>query len=230
MRTHRPGETALILVDLQPDFLPGGALAVANGDAVLAPALTLIDRFSWVVATQDWHPPGHGSFASSHPGRRPGEQIELAGLPQVLWPDHCVQGSPGAELAPALAARRSELSAVFRKGTDANIDSYSGFFDNGRRRATGLDSWLAERGIRAVVIVGLALDYCVKFTALDALSLGLDTYLVRDATRAVELAPGDGERALAEIEAAGGRLCTSQALLAELAAPQVQVQAREVGS
>lgn len=194
---------ALILVDLQNDFLPGGALAVPDGDAVLplANRYAADPGYELVVATQDWHPPGHGSFASSHPGRAPGEVIDLHGLPQVLWPDHCVQGTPGAELAAGLD--RSRVAAVFRKGTDPRIDSYSAFFDNGHRKATGLGDWLRERHVDEVHVLGLATDYCVRFTALDAVALGFRVVLLEDASRGVELAPGDVARAIAAMRDAG---------------------------
>lgn len=194
---------ALILVDLQNDFLPGGALAVPDGDAVLplANRYAADPGYELVVATQDWHPPGHGSFASSHPGRAPGEVIDLHGLPQVLWPDHCVQGTPGAELAAGLD--RSRVAAVFRKGTDPCIDSYSAFFDNGHRKATGLGDWLRERHVDEVHVLGLATDYCVRFTALDAVALGFRVVLLEDASRGVELAPGDVARAIAAMRDAG---------------------------
>lgn len=214
-----PSQTrALIIVDLQPDFLPGGPLGVSGGDEIVEPVLALMDRFEVVVATQDWHPAEHGSFAANHPGRAPGECVDLDGLEQILWPTHCVQGTPGAALVPALEARRGDLDAVFQKGTEPRIDSYSGFFDNGKRKPTGLGAWLRERGVEEVWVCGLALDYCVKFTALDALDLGLRTTLIRDATRAVELAAGDGERAIAAILEAGGEVVDSAAILGEAAA------------
>jgi nicotinamidase/pyrazinamidase len=203
------GKQALIIVDLQPDFLPGGPLGVNEGDQIIPRVLELMPRFDLVVATQDWHPPDHGSFAATYPGRRPGSLIELDGLTQILWPVHCVQETPGAQLVPELRAREHELAAVFRKGTDPTIDSYSGFFDNAKRKSTGLHEWLREHGVTAVSVCGLALDYCVKFTILDALELGFETTLIRDATRAVELAPGDGERAVAEIRARSGKVVDS---------------------
>ncbi len=195
--------TALIVVDVQNDFLPGGALAVPHGDEVVSPINRLIrDRsYALVVATQDWHPPGHGSFASQHPGRRVYEQVELAGLPQTLWPDHCVQDTPGAALAPGLDA--SGIHRIIRKGTDPAVDSYSGFFDNARRRATGLAEVLRGAGVSRVHVVGLASDYCVKFTALDARHLGFETAVLVHACRGVELRTGDCERAAAEMRAAG---------------------------
>ncbi|MBA3709406.1 MAG: bifunctional nicotinamidase/pyrazinamidase [Planctomycetes bacterium] len=197
---------ALILVDIQNDFCPGGALAVRDGDAVVSPANRLMDACEVIVATQDWHPRDHGSFADNHPGRKPFELAELAGLAQVLWPAHCVQGTPGADFHPALD--RARIQRVFPKGTDPAVDSYSGFFDNGRRRSTGLGEWLRERGVDEVVLAGLATDYCVKATALDALASGFRTTVVADACRAVDLNPGDGERALTEMRAAGCVIAT----------------------
>ncbi len=203
---------ALILVDLQNDFVPGGALAVPRGDEVVPLAGQLAARFDLVVATQDWHPPDHGSFAIQHEGREPGDTIVLAGLPQILWPVHCVQGTRGAEFVETLDMSR--VRKVFRKGTQRDIDSYSGFFDNGHRRATGLGDYLKERSVSAVYVLGLATDYCVKFTALDARSLGFETCLIEDACRGVELAPGDVDRAVEEMRAAGVRVLRSGTLLA----------------
>ena len=198
---------ALVLVDIQNDFLPGGALAVPRGDEVVPIANRLQPRFGLVVATQDWHPPGHGSFASTRPGRKPGELAELAGLPQVLWPDHCVQETAGAAFAQALAMNRVE--AIIRKGTDPSIDSYSGFFDNGHRKSTGLGDYLKGRGATDVYVLGLATDYCVKFTALDAVRLGFRTFLVQDGSRGVELSKGDVARALDEARKAGVQIVQS---------------------
>src|SRR5262245_11550881 len=191
----------LILVDIQNDFLPGGALAVPRGNEVVPVANRLQPRFELVVATQDWHPAGHGSFASGHPGKRVGEVIELEGLEQVLWPDHCVQGTAGAEFSGALDTRAVE--AVFRKGTDRRIDSYSGFFDNGHRKATGLGPYLKGRGVTDVYVCGLATDYCVKFTALDGVKEGFRVHLVEDASRGVNLRPDDVRRAVEEMRGAG---------------------------
>jgi nicotinamidase/pyrazinamidase len=198
---------ALILVDIQNDFCPGGALEVPRGDEVVAVANRVQQRFELVVATQDWHPRGHGSFASSHPGRRPGEVIDLHQLPQVLWPDHCVQGSRGAEFHPELATER--VAAVFRKGMDPAIDSYSGFFDNGHRKATGLAGCLRELGAKQVHVLGLAADYCVKFTALDARREGFETFLVVDGTRGVDLRAGDVDQAISEMREAGVEIVES---------------------
>jgi nicotinamidase/pyrazinamidase len=192
---------ALIIVDVQNDFCPGGALAVREGDLVVDVINRLQPQFDLVVATQDWHPRDHGSFAANHPGHRPGDQIELDGLPQILWPVHCVQNTPGAELHPRLD--RAGIARVFPKGTDPKVDSYSGFFDNGRRSSTGLGEYLKECGIGHVSICGLATDYCVKVTALDAKSLGFNTHLLVAACRGVELFAGDVQRAIEDMRAQG---------------------------
>lgn len=194
----------LIVVDVQNDFLPGGALAVPEGDAVVEPINRLMKRMELVVATQDWHPADHASFASQHKGRSPGEVIDLDGIEQVLWPDHCVQGSAGASFESRLDV--ACFSHVVRKGGDRRIDSYSGFFENDRKTATGLERYLRERGADRLYVAGLATDYCVRFTALDALALGFETILVADACRAVNLNPGDGSAAIEAIRAAGGAI------------------------
>jgi len=199
---------ALILVDIQNDFMPGGPLAVPAGDEVVPIVNQLTERFEVVVATQDYHPRGHGSFASMHPGRAAFEVAELDGLAQVLWPDHCVASTPGAELVSGLDTSR--VAAVFQKGTDPNVDSYSGFFDNGRRKGTGLDVWLRERGVTEVFIVGVATDYCVLATARDARSLGFSTTVVLDACRGVDLASGDVARAIEEMRQMGVRIALAQ--------------------
>lgn len=192
---------ALILVDLQNDFVRRGALAVPDGDAVVEPANDVQPRFDLVVATQDWHPPNHGSFAANHPGRQPGDVIELNGLTQILWPVHCVQDTHGAALLDAL--QKDRIDRVVQKGTDPNLDSYSGFFDNGHRKSTGLGEYLKDRGVDDVYVLGLATDYCVKCTALDARRLGFRTFLIEEACRGVELQPGDVPRAIEEMRAAG---------------------------
>lgn len=191
---------ALILVDLQNDFMPGGALPVPHGDQVIPVANRVQHSFDLVVATQDWHPRDHGSFAANHPGRQPGDVIDLNGLEQVLWPVHCVQETTGAAFAPALDAHR--VKRTFRKGTDPAIDSYSGFFDNGQRKSTGLSQYLRDNSVADLYILGLATDYCVKFTALDARRLGFDTHVIEDACRGVELKAGDGRAALEEMSRA----------------------------
>jgi len=189
---------ALILTDIQNDFLPGGALAVPQGDEVIPIANRLQKNFALVIATQDWHPANHGSFAANHPGKALYDQIDLNGLPQTLWPVHCVQGTPGAELAPEL--ERGRIARIFQKGTDPNIDSYSGFFDNGHLKATGLGEFLKLRQVTDVFVAGLATDYCVKFTALDALALGFKTHLIADACRGVNLEPEDATKAIEEMK------------------------------
>ena len=198
---------ALLLVDIQRDFCPGGALAVADGDAVVAVANRLQPAFAWVIATQDWHPAAHASFAANHPGGEPGETVELDGLQQILWPVHCVQGTAGAAFHPDLDMR--PVSAVVRKGTEERIDSYSGFWDNGRRRTTGLAGLLRGMGVARVWVMGLATDYCVRFTALDAVSEGFETLVVADGCRGVELQDGDTAAALGEMADAGIRVVNS---------------------
>jgi nicotinamidase/pyrazinamidase len=183
---------ALILVDIQNDFCPGGSLAVAEGDRVVPVANELQKRFDLVVATKDWHPPGHASF-------------------ETLWPPHCVQGTTGAEFVPGLDTAR--VAHVFLKGTDPAVDSYSGFFDNEHKRSTGLGDYLRAQGVTDVFICGLATDYCVKFTALDALRLGFKTTVVGDACRGVEVEAGDTARALEEMRAAGAKIVESGELL-----------------
>jgi nicotinamidase/pyrazinamidase len=189
---------ALILVDVQPDFMPGGTLACHEGDAIVPgiDALLRQRRFRHVVATQDWHPRGHASFASSHPGRAPFEQITLYGQPQTLWPEHCVQGTPGAALHPGIDW--SALDAVIRKGSDPDVDSYSGFRENhgphGGRPSTGLAGWLRERGVDEVVVCGLARDVCVLWTAQDAQELGFRASVVWDLSRPVTPASDEATR------------------------------------
>ena len=192
---------ALIIVDVQNDFLPGGALAVAHGDEVIQVANEMMKRFDLVVATQDWHPANHGSFAANHPGRKMGEVIDLNGLPQVLWPVHCLQGTKGAELAGSL--NRAGIQRIFRKGIDPNVDSYSGLHDNGHRHSTGLGEYLKAEGVSDVYVLGLATDYCVKFTALDAAAAGFKTHLIEDGCRGVDLKPGDVAAAIEEMRKAG---------------------------
>jgi nicotinamidase/pyrazinamidase len=188
---------ALIIVDVQNDFCLGGALPVPEADRIVGVINRIQPAFDLVVATQDWHPIGHGGFAANHPGRSPGERAVLAGLPQVLWPVHGVEGTWGAELHPALD--RSQIARVVRKGTDPHIDSYSGFFDNGRRTSTGLGEYLKSQGVAKVCVCGLATDYCVKATALDAVGLGFKSYLIVDACRGMDRRPGDVRKAIDEM-------------------------------
>ncbi|MES2572955.1 MAG: bifunctional nicotinamidase/pyrazinamidase [Verrucomicrobiota bacterium] len=208
---------ALILVDVQNDFVPGGELAVPGGDQIVPVINRLQPCFDLVVATQDWHPREHGSFAINHPGKTIGEMIQLHGLTQILWPTHCVQGSHGAQFVSGLDQRR--VGKVFVKGTDIGIDSYSGFYDNGHRNATGLGAHLKEQGVTEVYVAGLATDYCVKFTALDAVHLGFRTYLIEDACRGVNLQPDDVGRAVEEMRRTGIGIVTS-GQVAERLCPQ----------
>lgn len=181
----KASDVALIVVDVQNDFCPGGALAVSGGDEVVAPINRLIQKFENVVLTQDWHPAGHSSFASTHPGSAPFSTMEMPYGPQTLWPDHCVQGSSGAAFHKDLAWTKAQL--VIRKGFRKPIDSYSAFFENDHKTSTGLTGYLRERGITRVVLAGLATDFCVGFSALDAAQLGLSASVVMDAARAIDL-------------------------------------------
>ncbi|EPX82807.1 Nicotinamidase [Salipiger mucosus DSM 16094] len=183
---------ALIVVDVQNDFCPGGALGVAEGDAVVAPINAMMGAFDAVILTQDWHPAGHSSFASEHPGRAPMETVEMPYGPQVLWPDHCVQGSPGAAFHADLDTTRAEL--IIRKGFRPGIDSYSAFFENDHETPTGLEGYLRSRGIGRLTMVGLATDFCVNFSAVDAAKLGFDVTVHEAACRGIDL---DGSLAAA---------------------------------
>lgn len=198
---------ALIIVDLQNDFLPGGALPVPRGHEVIPLANETQSYFDLVLATQDWHPPDHGSFAANHPGKKPGDRIILDGIEQILWPVHCVQNTYGAEFAATFD--RSRIAHVFHKGTERNIDSYSTFFDNAHRRHTGLAHYLEVRSIKDIYLMGLALDYCVKYSALDARQLDLNTHVILDGCRGIELKPGDIDRALGEMKRAGAIILKS---------------------
>ena len=202
---------ALLLVDLQIDFCPGGALEVKQGDQVIPIANQLIEHFDLVVATQDWHPANHGSFAANHPWRKPGQEIELNGLPQILWPMHCVQNSFGAEFHPQL--NTAGIQKVFRKGTDPGIDSYSGFYDNAHKKDTGLADYLKEQGIVSIFVMGLATDYCVYFTVLDGIELGFQTNLIVDGCRGVNLNKGDVKKAITGMIAKGVTIVSSEDLL-----------------
>ena len=199
--------SALLLIDLQNDFCPGGALAVSEGDRVIAVAnryaAEFYQRGQAVIATLDWHPAGHGSFASSS-GQPQGTVGNLDGLEQVWWPDHCVQHSHGAELHPAL--EQQYVTKRVYKGQQPNVDSYSAFFDNGRRSETELHSWLQSCGINELTVMGLATDYCVKYSVLDALALGYRVEVVSAGCRSVNLSPDDGDKALAEMAAQGATI------------------------
>jgi nicotinamidase/pyrazinamidase len=201
----RPDDV-LVVVDMQNDFLPGGSLAVAGGHEIIHPIEGLAERFDNLVMTQDWHPADHVSFASNHPGKQPFETIELSYGTQVLWPDHCVVGSPGAAFAPGLRLPGAQL--VIRKGFRRAVDSYSGFREADRRTPTGLAGYLRERGLTRLFICGLATDFCVGWTAIDARAEGFDTYVVEDACRAIDTA-GSLARAWNDMAAAGvGRIAT----------------------
>jgi nicotinamidase/pyrazinamidase len=202
---------ALILVDLQNDFVPGGALAVREGDQVIPIANQLQPAFDLIVASKDWHPADHASFAVNHPGKKVGDVIELNGLPQVLWPAHCVQRAAGADFVPGLETNR--LTRIFLKGTDREIDSYSAFFDNGHRKSTGLGEYLKQQQVRRVYVMGLATDYCVKFTALDARREGFEVTLVEDGCRGVNLKPDDSKHAVDEMVGAGVQAIRSNQLV-----------------
>jgi nicotinamidase/pyrazinamidase len=202
---------ALILVDLQIDFCQGGALEVKGGDEIIPLANKLMPHFELVIATQDWHPANHGSFAANHLWRKPGQIIDLNGLPQVLWNMHCVQNSFGALLHPKLD--KGHIHHISQKGTDPEVDSYSGFFDNGHRKTTDLDIYLKSKQVKEVYIMGLATDFCVKYTALDALGLGFKTYLIVDASRGVNLNEGDVDLAIEEMRAKGVIVVKSDSLM-----------------
>lgn len=195
----RPANEALIVIDVQYDFCPGGALAVEDGDAVVAPINRMMDEFSVRVLTQDWHPEGHSSFASQHPDKAPFDVTDMPYGPQVLWPDHCIQGSDGARLLLDLHTDRADM--ILRKGFRPDVDSYSAFFENDHETPTGLDGYLGSRGVDSVTIVGLATDFCVLYSALDAARLGYRVRVVESACRGIDL-DGSLEEARAAMLAA----------------------------
>lgn len=199
----------LLVIDVQRDFCPGGALAIKDGDAVVPLINRIAPRFEHIVLTQDWHPPNHQSFASAH-GKEPYSQVEVAYGPQTLWPDHCVQGTPGAEFHPGLQLTRGEL--ILRKGFRTHIDSYSAFFENDKTTNTGLAGYLRERGFRRIFLAGLAFDFCVRFSAVDAVRADFEALVIEDACRPVNL-PGSVDATRQEFAAAGVRLVLSGALL-----------------
>ena len=208
-------KNALLLVDIQNDFLPGGALAIPNGDHILPAVKTLLDiPFDLIVASQDWHPKNHSSFAANHPGKSIGDHVIVQGLDQNLWPIHCVQGTSGAEFSKGFDTKK--IDRVFQKGKDTNIDSYSAFFDNGHFKETGLGDFLKDKGIENIYIAGLATDYCVKFSTLDALKLGFNCYVVVDACRGVNLQPHDGEKALEDMQKKGASAITTKEIPAKI--------------
>jgi len=195
------------LTDIQNDFVPGGALAVKEGGQIVPIVNRLQSHFDLVVATQDWHPANHRSFAANHPGKQPGDVVDLDGLPQILWPIHCVQNTVGAAFVPALDMK--QVAEVFQKGTDPRIDSYSSFFDNGHAKATGLADFLKARRVTDVFIAGLTTDYCVKFSALDAIQLGFKTHVIEEACRGVNLREGDAAKAIEEMRKVGVEIVKS---------------------
>jgi nicotinamidase/pyrazinamidase len=180
----RPANEALVVIDVQNDFCPGGALAVPGGDDIVFGINALMDEFPAVILTQDWHPTGHSSFATSHWGREPYESVEMPYGPQVLWPDHCVQGTPGAEFHPAL---RRDADLILRKGFRPQVDSYSAFYENDHATPTGLAGYLRERGIDSITLVGLATDFCVNYSAMDGARLGFRVTVREDLSRAIDL-------------------------------------------
>jgi nicotinamidase-related amidase len=203
-------ERALLVVDVQNDFCPGGSLAVEAGDEVVAVINRIMPLFSRIIGTQDWHPPDHVSFASSHPGRKPLDVVDAGGIQQVLWPDHCVRATAGAELHPGLDAGR--IGLILRKGMRRELDSYSAFFENDHRTDTGLRHYLNGMGIRELLVCGLATDYCVRASSMDAARLGFQVTLVADACRGVDFPKGSVEGALAEMRKAGVRVVTSDSV------------------
>lgn len=211
MSTKMTTKNALIMVDLQRDFCKGGSLHVPDGDSVIPLANKLQAYFEVIIATQDWHPQDHMSFATNHPNQKVGDQITVDNMLQVLWPVHCVQNSEGAQFHPDLDT--TKIKKIFHKGIDKKIDSYSAFFDNARQRSTGLADYLREQAIKGIYIMGLATDYCVKFSTLDAIYLGFKTYVIEDACRGVELNAGDVSDAVNEMRAAGAILIKSADIL-----------------
>ena len=194
----------LLVIDVQNDFLPGGSLAVPDGDAILPRVNELMAESDLVIATQDWHPADHLSFASQHAEKNPGELATVDGIEQILWPDHCVQNSFGAQFSDSLD--QNQINHVVVKGTDRNVDSYSGFFDNARRRTTGLENILRELSVQSIDVVGLATDYCVKFTVLDALDLGFSVRVLTECIRGVDLNENDCAKAVEEMSLAGAEI------------------------
>lgn len=199
---------ALVVIDVQNDFMPGGALAVPDGDKIVPLVNRLQEKFDLVIATQDWHPPKHASFASSHKGSNEFEVIKLDGLDQVLWPEHCIQNTEGANFHSDL--KTSKIEAIFRKGTDIKIDSYSGFYDNAHLKSTGLKGYLKEKGVNELYFVGLAAEYCVYFSIKDALAEGFQTTLIEDGTRALN--EEDLEKTKLDILRKGGKIIASEEL------------------
>jgi nicotinamidase/pyrazinamidase len=202
---------ALILVDLQNDFFPGGALGVPGANAIFPLANTIQDHFDIVIATKDWHPKNHGSFANNHPGCHPYEIVELNDLPQVLWPAHCIQETKGSQFHPKLKTKK--ITKIIHKGTDARLDSYSTFFDNAHQKQTELHQYLQEKEVKDLYIMGLATDYCVQFSVLDAIALGYRTHVILDGCFGINKKPGDIDKAIENMKAAGAIIVDSQATI-----------------
>jgi nicotinamidase/pyrazinamidase len=204
---------ALVVVDMQNDFMPGGALPTKGADRLVPVINKLMDKFPIVVATKDWHPKDHISFAASHPGKKVGDVVQFDGIEQILWPAHCVQHTKGAEFVKGLNADRFEH--VFHKGVDRMIDSYSTFFDNAHGRETGLAKYLHQKGIKEIALAGVATDYCVLYSVLDALELGFGVTVIVDGCRAINLRPDDGQKAFDLMEEKGATLVTSDEILTD---------------
>lgn len=202
---------ALIIVDMQNDFMPGGALPTKGGDKLIAIINQLIEKFPLVLATKDWHPQSHVSFAANHPKKKVGDLIQINGIEQILWPVHCVQETEGADFAPGL--HREKIDSIFYKGTDPGIDSYSTFFDNAHLRKTGLEEFLKENRVKELVIVGVATDYCVLYSVLDALALGFQVTVVPDACYPINIHPEDEQKALEKMRKKGAKIVPSKDLL-----------------
>jgi len=205
-------DDALIIVDLQPDFMPGGNLPVDGGNEIIDDINDLIPLFKTVVGTQDWHPKGHKSFASAHDGKQPYDLFEAPGLGPVLWPDHCIQGSFSADFHPNLSV--DEITLILRKGIHHNIDSYSVFLENDKETETGLSGYLKSRGVKRVFMCGLALDYCVFYSAMDGINFGFEVFVISDLTRAVDSPPGHLERALSTMKEIGVKFIEKKAISA----------------
>ncbi|MBB6459931.1 bifunctional nicotinamidase/pyrazinamidase [Flammeovirga kamogawensis] len=202
---------ALLIIDVQNDFIPGGALQVPEGDHIIPIINNISSKFDVVVATKDWHPIEHKSFAKNHKKKEIGEIVELNGLPQILWPEHCVENTDGAEFVSSL--NTEHIDAVFKKGTDPEVDSYSGFFDNDKRNDTGLNKFLTLKGVTEIYVAGLATEYCVKFTALDAKGCGYKTFLIEDATRGVNIKPTDVQNAVIDLKVSGIKIVNSKEII-----------------
>lgn len=201
---------ALVIVDMQNDFMPGGPLGVPSAHEIISVINALIPKFSFVIGTKDWHPPDHVSFAANHPGKKVGDLVRIGDIDQILWPVHCVRNTHGAEFVSSLDT--TNFASIFYKGTDKNIDSYSAFFDNARRKSTGLGDYLKSRSINEICLAGLATDYCVLYSTMDAIDLGFIVNVIVDACRPINLDPRDEQRALHAMAAKGARIIKSSDL------------------